>query len=62
MSDLVWRYCLENENRSQPSVHSPMAVDDVVGVQQGHLLGTAFHPELTNDIRFHQYFLELIKR
>ena len=52
---------LENENRSQPSVHTPLAVDDVVGVQQGHLLGTAFHPELTNDIRFHQYFLELIK-
>lgn len=53
---------LENENRTQPSVHSPLAVDDVVSVRQGHLLGTAFHPELTNDLRFHQYFLELIKR
>jgi 5'-phosphate synthase pdxT subunit len=52
---------LENENRFQPSVHSPLVVDDVVGVQQGHLLGTAFHPELTNDIRFHQYFLGLIE-
>jgi len=26
-------------------------------VQQGHLLATAFHPELTGDNRFHRYFL-----
>lgn len=26
------------------------------------LLATAFHPELTNDTRFHQYFLSLIQR
>jgi len=31
----------------------------VVAVQQGRLLGTAFHPELTEDERFHRYFLEL---
>ena len=31
-----------------------------VAVQQGHLLATAFHPELTNDTRFHQHFLDLI--
>ena len=30
-----------------------------VAVQQNHLLATAFHPELTNDLRFHQYFLSL---
>jgi 5'-phosphate synthase pdxT subunit len=53
---------LENENQSQPSDHSPLTEDDVVAVQQGHVLGTAFHPELTNDFRFHQYFLELIER
>jgi 5'-phosphate synthase pdxT subunit len=28
--------------------------------QQGHLLATAFHPELTEDVRFHQYFLEWV--
>jgi 5'-phosphate synthase pdxT subunit len=33
----------------------------VVAVQQGHLLATAFHPELTDDLRFHQYFLKLIQ-
>ena len=33
----------------------------IVAAQQGHLLATSFHPELTGDTRFHQYFLELAK-
>lgn len=33
----------------------------VVAVQQGRLMGTAFHPELTDDDRFHQYFLSLVE-
>ena len=32
----------------------------VVAVEQGNLLGTAFHPELTGDLRFHQRFLETV--
>lgn len=31
----------------------------IVAAQQGHLLATAFHPELTKDDRFHRYFLNL---
>ena len=31
----------------------------VVAVQQNHLMATAFHPELTDDLRLHQYFLHL---
>ena len=31
----------------------------IVAAQQGHLLATSFHPELTNDTRFHEYFLSL---
>ncbi len=31
----------------------------IVAAQQGHLLATSFHPELTADDRFHQYFLTL---
>jgi pyridoxal 5'-phosphate synthase pdxT subunit len=31
----------------------------IVAVQQGHLLATAFHPELTPDARLHTYFLGL---
>ncbi len=38
------------------------ALDDgrVVAVEQGNLLGTSFHPEMTGDSRFHQYFLKKI--
>jgi 5'-phosphate synthase pdxT subunit len=31
----------------------------IVAAQQGHLLATSFHPELTQDARFHEYFLSL---
>lgn len=31
----------------------------VVAVRQGRLLGTSFHPELTEDTRFHEAFLDL---
>ena len=31
-----------------------------VAVQQKNVLATAFHPELTNDTRFHRRFLDLI--
>lgn len=31
----------------------------VVGVRQGNLIGTSFHPELTDDTRLHQFFLNL---
>ncbi|MET1043368.1 MAG: pyridoxal 5'-phosphate synthase glutaminase subunit PdxT [Microbacteriaceae bacterium] len=33
----------------------------VVAVQQGNLLGTSFHPEITGDTRFHQYFLDRVR-
>ena len=29
-----------------------------VAVEQGNLLGTSFHPEITGEYRFHQYFLK----
>jgi 5'-phosphate synthase pdxT subunit len=32
----------------------------IVGVQSGHLLATAFHPELTDDNRLHQHFVKLV--
>jgi len=33
----------------------------IVAAQQGHFLATSFHPELTNDNRFHRYFIELAR-
>ena len=32
----------------------------IVAAQQGHYLATSFHPELTPDTRFHEYFLSLV--
>lgn len=32
----------------------------IVAARQGHLLATSFHPELTADTRFHQFFMEFI--
>ena len=31
----------------------------IVAAQEGHWLATSFHPELTDDDRFHRYFLKL---
>lgn len=33
----------------------------VVAVEQGNLLGTSFHPEITGDTRFHEYFLTKVR-
>jgi 5'-phosphate synthase pdxT subunit len=32
----------------------------VVAVEQDNLLGTSFHPEMTGDTRFHEYFLRKV--
>jgi 5'-phosphate synthase pdxT subunit len=33
----------------------------IVAARQGHLLATAFHPELTDDDRLHRYFLGMMQ-
>jgi 5'-phosphate synthase pdxT subunit len=33
----------------------------IVAVQQGNVIGIAFHPELTRDDRLHRYFLQLVE-
>jgi 5'-phosphate synthase pdxT subunit len=32
-----------------------------VAARQGALMAAAFHPELTSDFRFHQYFLDIVR-
>jgi 5'-phosphate synthase pdxT subunit len=32
----------------------------VVAVRQGRLLATAFHPELTGEVRLHRWLLDLV--
>ena len=33
----------------------------IVAVRQGYLLATAFHPELTGDLRVHRYFVGMVR-
>jgi 5'-phosphate synthase pdxT subunit len=37
------------------------AAGRIVAVQRGNLLATAFHPELTGDLRVHRHFVELVR-
>ena len=37
-----------------------LADGTIVAARQGKLLASAFHPELTDDLRFHQYFLDIV--
>jgi 5'-phosphate synthase pdxT subunit len=37
------------------------AAGRIVAVRQGQLLATAFHPELTGDLRVHRLFVELVR-
>lgn len=32
----------------------------IVAVRQGGLLATSFHPELTDDVRWHRYFVDMV--
>ncbi|MCJ8015196.1 pyridoxal 5'-phosphate synthase glutaminase subunit PdxT [Paenibacillus sp. KQZ6P-2] len=34
---------------------------EIVAARQGYLLASSFHPELTDDYRFHQYFVDMVK-
>jgi 5'-phosphate synthase pdxT subunit len=36
--------------------------DVIVAVRQNNLLATCFHPELTEDLRIHRFFLSLVNR
>ncbi|MBD5411199.1 MAG: pyridoxal 5'-phosphate synthase glutaminase subunit PdxT, partial [Treponema sp.] len=35
--------------------------EKIVAARQKNMLATAFHPELTDDLRIHSYFLNMIK-
>ena len=46
-----------------PEVEVLATLDDgtIVAVRQGPVLGTAFHPEVSGDPRFHNYFLRIVQ-
>ncbi|MNJ60374.1 Glutamine amidotransferase subunit PdxT [compost metagenome] len=35
---------------------------EIVAARQGHLLAVSFHPELTQDIGLHEYFLGMVQK
>ncbi|CAM9505267.1 unnamed protein product [Ectocarpus fasciculatus] len=37
------------------------APEVIVAIRKGNIVGTAFHPELTNDSRWHEYFVRIVK-
>ncbi|GIP31945.1 pyridoxal 5'-phosphate synthase glutaminase subunit PdxT [Paenibacillus sp. J2TS4] len=46
-----------------PNVEVLASFDDsIVMARQEHLLATSFHPELTNDSRVHQYFVNMVSK
>jgi len=45
--------------RGEAKILSSLPDGRIVAAQQGKLLATSFHPELTGDVRFHEYFLSL---
>jgi len=54
--------CLTNENNlvAAEDTGTSAAEPVIVAVRQGRLLACAFHPELTDDVRFHRYFLDIV--
>ncbi len=36
--------------------------DLIVAARQGNIVALAFHPELTDDMRIHKYFMDIIKK
>ena len=45
---------------SEVRILAKLADGSSVAARQGKLLVSAFHPELTDDLRFHQYFLDIV--
>ena len=35
---------------------------NIVAVRQRNILATSFHPELTGDLRIHEYFLDMVRK
>mgnify|MGYP003340392469 CR=1 FL=1 len=42
------------------AVEVPDVGDRIVAVQQGPVLATSFHPEVSDDLRLHRYFLDVV--
>jgi pyridoxal 5'-phosphate synthase pdxT subunit len=48
------------ETKGDARIIATLPDGEAVAVKEGHWLATSFHPELTDDTRFHEFFLETI--
>ena len=55
-----WVESLSEKVEVLASVQTPDGQDHAVAIRQGALLATSFHPEITGDLRIHQYFLDQV--
>ncbi len=51
---------LIEETGREVEILARLTDNTIVAVRQDKLVASAFHPELTNDLRFHQYFLDIV--
>jgi pyridoxal 5'-phosphate synthase pdxT subunit len=49
------------EAKGEAQVLAELRDGTAVAAREGHWLVTSFHPELTDDTRFHEYFLQMVK-
>ncbi|GAA2370709.1 pyridoxal 5'-phosphate synthase glutaminase subunit PdxT [Dactylosporangium salmoneum] len=56
-----WVESVEDSVEVLGRVNNGPAAGRIVAVRQRHLLATAFHPELTGDLRVHRYFVEMAR-
>lgn len=56
-----WVEQADDDVRVLARVDGGAADATIVAVEQGALLATSFHPELTGDVRMHQHFLTLVQ-
>jgi len=50
------------ETRPIVQILSRLADGTIVAIRQDRLLACAFHPEFTDDLRFHNYFLNMVRQ
>jgi 5'-phosphate synthase pdxT subunit len=50
------------ETRPIVQILSRLADGTIVAIRQNWLLACAFHPEFTDDLRFHNYFLNMVRQ
>lgn len=58
LGQLTVNVCKETANKLNIKEGSEYTV--TVAARQDNLLATAFHPELTKDVRFHEYFVKMV--